>query len=281
MIEYPLVSVLITSYNREKYIAEAIGSVLSQSYPNFELIIIDDCSIDNTFSIAKHFQDNRIKLFRNSKNLGQFKNRNLAIDYANGEYIKFLDSDDVLLPDALLRFTEAMMLNEDIMLCVPFRKNSFINNLDVMTSREALMKYYLSMGLQLDAGPTGVMFKRCAINELRFESHYGINADVMFNLKMACGGLVVALSNNYAFWRKHPEQIDTQQKDRIKMIIERNKINVDFLNYQLNPMTSSEKVRIRKNLLKINLSNFFGFIIELNFVDAMKTLKIFKSCVYG
>ena len=79
-MNYPLVSVLITSYNREKYIGDAIQSVLDSTYKNFELIIVDDMSTDNSVGIAKSFEkkDNRIKVYINEANLGDYPNRNKA-----------------------------------------------------------------------------------------------------------------------------------------------------------------------------------------------------------
>jgi glycosyltransferase involved in cell wall biosynthesis len=93
-----LVSILMTAYNREKYIAEAIESVLASSYKNFELIIVDDCSKDNTVEIAKQYaiKDDRIKLYVNEQNLGDYPNRNKAASYAKGKYIKYLDADDLI-----------------------------------------------------------------------------------------------------------------------------------------------------------------------------------------
>ena len=78
MFQSPLVSVLMTAYNREKYIGEAIESVLQSTYKNFELIIVDDCSVDDTLKIASSFlkNDQRIQVFKNNSNLGQFRNRN-------------------------------------------------------------------------------------------------------------------------------------------------------------------------------------------------------------
>src|SRR5258708_39815278 len=92
----PLVSILMTAYNREKYIAEAIESVLTSSYTNFELIIVDDCSTDNTLTIAKSYEKNdaRIKVYLNEKNLKDYPNRNRAASHAKGKYIKYLDYDD-------------------------------------------------------------------------------------------------------------------------------------------------------------------------------------------
>ena len=99
----PLVSVLMTAYNREKYIAEAIESVLKSTYANFELIIVDDCSKDNTVAIAKSYvsKDQRIRLFVNDKNIDQFPNRNKAAAYAKGDIIMWLDSDDTIKADGI------------------------------------------------------------------------------------------------------------------------------------------------------------------------------------
>jgi glycosyltransferase involved in cell wall biosynthesis len=110
MTKFPKVSVLMTSFNREKYIAEAIDSVLNSTYANFELIIVDDCSNDNTVVIATKYtqRDPRVKLFINEENLGDYPNRNKAASYATGKYIKYLDSDDVMYPQCLEVMVTAM-----------------------------------------------------------------------------------------------------------------------------------------------------------------------------
>src|ERR1700689_462412 len=99
----PLVSILMTAFNREKYIAEAIESILQSTYKNFELIIVDDCSKDKTVEIAKSYaqKDSRIKVYVNEKNLGDYPNRNKAASYANGKYLKYVDSDDIIYPHCL------------------------------------------------------------------------------------------------------------------------------------------------------------------------------------
>lgn len=85
----------MTSYNLEKYITKSIESVLNQTYKLFELIIVDDCSIDNTIDKIKKIKDKRIKLIQNKKNIGAGLSRNIAINNAKGEYIAFLDGDDI------------------------------------------------------------------------------------------------------------------------------------------------------------------------------------------
>ena len=99
----PLVSVLMTAYNRENYISEAIESVLASTYTNFELIIVDDQSLDRTLEIAESYKvnDSRIKVFQNQKNLGDYPNRNKAASYAQGKYLKYVDADDQIYPYGL------------------------------------------------------------------------------------------------------------------------------------------------------------------------------------
>lgn len=93
----PLVSVIMPSYNAEKYIKEAIESVIAQTYKNWELFVIDDGSTDRTAEIARSYaeKDSRIILHRNSHNMGTAKTRNTGIKLANGEWIATLDSDDM------------------------------------------------------------------------------------------------------------------------------------------------------------------------------------------
>jgi glycosyltransferase involved in cell wall biosynthesis len=110
-VELPLVSVLMTAYNREQFITSAIKSVLKSTYEQFELIIVDDCSSDMTFEIAKDFEakDKRVKVYRNETNLGDYPNRNKAASYANGKYIKYLDSDDLMYPHCLQVMVDGMI----------------------------------------------------------------------------------------------------------------------------------------------------------------------------
>lgn len=96
-----LVTVIIPTYNREKTIKRAISSVLNQTYKNIELIIVDDCSSDNTEKIIKTIKDERLKYYRLEKNNGACYARNYGIKLAKGKFIAFQDSDDEWLPNKL------------------------------------------------------------------------------------------------------------------------------------------------------------------------------------
>ena len=96
---FPLISVIMPTYNRENIIMHAINSVLNQTYPNFELIIVDDASNDSTISLLKSIKDDRIKIFQNTENMGSSYSRNIGLKNANGDIIMYLDSDNEWEPE--------------------------------------------------------------------------------------------------------------------------------------------------------------------------------------
>jgi len=100
-IQYPTFSVIMPVYNKEKYIKRAIDSILSQTYPDFEIIIVDDKSTDKSLEIIKNFKDKRIRVFKQRKNKGASFTRNFGIKKAKAPYIAFLDADDEYLPNFL------------------------------------------------------------------------------------------------------------------------------------------------------------------------------------
>lgn len=101
MEDFGLVSIVMPSYNSAKYVKDSIESVLNQTYTNWELLIVDDCSKDQTVEIIKSFKDERIRLFQNPTNSGAAISRNRALREAKGKWIAFLDSDDIWLPNKL------------------------------------------------------------------------------------------------------------------------------------------------------------------------------------
>jgi glycosyltransferase involved in cell wall biosynthesis len=100
-VECPRVSVVIPVYNREPYVGQAIASVLAQTFGDFELLVIDDGSTDGTRDVVRAFGDPRIRLLCHASNRGIARARNAGVDAARGEYLAFLDSDDVALPERL------------------------------------------------------------------------------------------------------------------------------------------------------------------------------------
>ncbi|EOH9579889.1 glycosyltransferase family 2 protein, partial [Campylobacter jejuni] len=112
----PLVSIVMPCYNRQEYIVDAIESILNQTYSNFEFIIIDDCSTDNTYEIVKKYAENdkRIIVLKNEKNQGIVYALNRGFSIAKGKYIARMDDDDISLPNRLEKQVEYMEANLNI-----------------------------------------------------------------------------------------------------------------------------------------------------------------------
>jgi glycosyltransferase involved in cell wall biosynthesis len=110
-MQKPLVSVIMPVYNVAPYAAEALSSILNQSYQELEIIIVDDACTDNTIDIIAGFKDSRIKIIRNEKNSGAAASRNNAIKVATGTFLAIMDADDIALPSRLDRQVAYMQAN--------------------------------------------------------------------------------------------------------------------------------------------------------------------------
>ena len=118
----PLVTIIVPTYNVADYIENAIDSLLYQTYTNLEIIIVDDCSTDDTLKIIKnkYSKNNKIKIFENKKNLGSAFTRNIGIQQAKGKYIALLDADDYYVKDKIEKQVHLMEANPEIGVCSSF-----------------------------------------------------------------------------------------------------------------------------------------------------------------
>lgn len=167
MEEKNLVSIIMAAFNAERTIEVAIDSVLSQSYKNWELLVVDDCSSDSTAGKVLGKNDSRIHLIRNSKNAGVSKSRKKGMEAANGEWIAVLDSDDAWTPDKLekqiklarktgaeLIFTGSAFMDDDgnainwqlhVPTTLPYRellKQNLVSNSSVLVKTDLYRKHY-------------------------------------------------------------------------------------------------------------------------------------------
>jgi len=137
----PFVSVIMPAFNAQKYITEAIESILTQSYENFEFIIVDDCSTDTTATIIKSFKekDKRITIIKNEENIGVTKSLNKAVAIAKGKYIIRMDADDWVYPQRLLLQVDLMEHNPDVVV-----SGSYIEICDKNLKTKYIRKYKLN-----------------------------------------------------------------------------------------------------------------------------------------
>jgi len=204
----PVVSVLMTAHNREKYIAEAIESVLASTYADFELIIVDDGSSDQTVAIARKYEllDARIKVHINESNLGDYPNRNKAVSLSSGKYLKYLDSDDLIYPHGLAAFTEWMEKNPTAALGVCSNEINPLNPFPhLLSPRESYRRHFFEQGF-LEFGPSGVIIRKDAFIEAGGFSGKRYVGDQECWLKIAARHAVLELPPSLIYWRRHEGQ---------------------------------------------------------------------------
>ena len=129
------ISVLMTSYNASNFIKDSIKSILKQSYKNWELVIVDDCSKDNSVKIIKKFKEKRIKLFTLNKHLGRTKALNYGLKRVKGKYIAILDADDVAINSRLKKQINFLKKNKTFSLV-----GSWVEHIDEKNKSFKLVK---------------------------------------------------------------------------------------------------------------------------------------------
>lgn len=112
-----LVSILVVSYNAEKYIEKTLQSCLLQTYSDFEILVLDNASSDRTVRVIKNFVDSSIILFENKENVGPYAGLNFLLDQARGEYIAIQDHDDIWFPEKIAKQVEFLENNKDFIAC--------------------------------------------------------------------------------------------------------------------------------------------------------------------
>jgi len=118
----PSVSIITACYNSEKYVEETIRSVVNQTYTDWEWLIVDDCSTDNSVQLIEKFEDDRIKLIKLPENQDAAKARNAGMEQAQGKYIAFIDSDDLWLPDALEKRISFLQKENEVVVYTSYKR---------------------------------------------------------------------------------------------------------------------------------------------------------------
>ena len=175
-----LVSVIMPSWNTARFIAESIQCVIDQTYQNWELLIVDDCSTDNTDAVVKPFlSDSRIKYFHNEKNSGAALTRNKAMREAQGEWIAFLDSDDLWMPEKLEKQIAFMMKGGYVLSYTEYEKideedkplNIYVSGPDVVDKRKMYRYDYIG---QLTMMYSAKHFGLIQIKDIKKNNDYAI-----------------------------------------------------------------------------------------------------------
>lgn len=204
----PPLTVVITSFNREKYVGAAIESVLNSYFSDFELLVLDDASTDGTVDVARLYaeRDQRVRVVVNECNLGDYRNRNRAIELVTTPFLKYHDSDDLMYPyclDTLLSLLQSEP-RAGFALTTGWAWPGGPCPM-LLTPRMAYQREYLGRGMFF-CGPSGALFRTDVLRSLGGFADRGVASDYCFWLK-ACARTSVLLAPADLFWyRVHPAQ---------------------------------------------------------------------------
>ena len=223
----PKLSVCIDSFNYARFLPAAIESVLAQGFSDFELIIVDDCSTDDSFGIALRYAaaDPRIRASRNASNFGMVKNRNACLRSARGEYVKFVHADDYLaVPDALEKMTAVMDSNPALSLVASAMqyvdaegrpagvRSGFRSERPV--SGASVIRRCLRDQRNLIGGPSAVMFRRDRAAR-GFDERYFHSADWEMWFHLLEQGCFAFIREPHCAYRLHPAQQTEQDRSTL------------------------------------------------------------------
>ena len=204
----PGISVLMTTYNSERYVAESIESVLNQTFSDFELIINDDHSRDSTLGIAQRYArlDPRIRVSVNDRNYGDYANRRLTAALARGRFLKYHDSDDVMYRHCLAAMVEPLDAEPRAAFALSgprFWPGGACPML--LTPALAYEREYLGSGL-FYLGPPSALFRADAFRELGGFGDEPFSSDFLFWLRACARVNVLLVAGDLFYYRIHPDQ---------------------------------------------------------------------------
>jgi glycosyltransferase involved in cell wall biosynthesis len=219
------ISVCIPTYNGSSFLAECIDSILSQTFSDFELIIVDDRSSDRTLEIAQEYaaRDSRITVIENFQNLGLVGNWNRCVELAKGEWIKFVFQDDTVAPTCLEKMFAATQLGKPIIYCrrsfifeagtQDYTKDYYLNHLSVrdpfsdtveISAQEYAELAVKNIGINLIGEPTSVLLHRNTFSQFgSFNPHLIMICDFEFYTRIAIHTGIVQIPEVLAHFRVH------------------------------------------------------------------------------
>jgi glycosyltransferase involved in cell wall biosynthesis len=278
----PIVSILTTVYNRERYLAVCIESVLASGFQDWEMIIVDDQSKDNSVAIAQQYaaQDRRIHVYVNETNLGDYPNRNQAASYANGTYLKYLDADDLIYPHGLEIMVKTMEAHPECALGISQKVAEDVKPYPfVMTPRETFQREFLYRGV-LNLGPTGTIIRKDAFEAVgRFTgTRYIGDTELWYQLAMHYP--VVKMVPELAYWRQHDDQEFTKGHESYFYLENSYKHKVKTLFHEDLPLNNIERDLALKKVRKRFSRNILNLVKQGQYKTAKKILKNCKLSWY-
>lgn len=272
----PLISVLMVTYNSSAFVAEAIGSVLAQKNADFELVICDDNSKDNTWEIVSSFKDDRIRAMRNEQNLGEYQNRNKAIANARGEYVIFVDGDDIIYDYCLNILGSFAARYPDCAMILARPWDEHIIYPYQISPRQFYCFEYLDRGITA-INFTKILFKKAALLAVNGFDNTNIRmGDDYIQYKIAAKYPSLVVADGFSWWRRRSGQASEKLLKSTYLFL------MDCLQYKIPALVNSgallteeEKRTAFNNIYGNNLRYVIRQMLKLKFKEPLSLLKAY------
>jgi len=284
MSDGPLVSILMNCYNGQEYLKKALNSIINQKYKNWELIFWDNQSTDDSIKIFNSYKDKRFKLFRAKEHTILYEGRNLAIQKTTGELIAFLDTDDIWLPDKLLKQVD-LFKNEEVGLVYG---NFWMLNNDSIFKKKIFCRKKLPTGNVLKSilsdytvGLSTIVVRKKNIKNIKnvFNTKYDLLADFDFVVNFSINNNFQCIQESVAYIRIHQKSLSHTSIDQLILQFKQWYIYAQN-NFALSSQEELKKVyqkvlymETKQIILKKNF--FKGFSQFLRFPLSIKKIKLF------
>ena len=286
-----LVSIILPVYNVEKYIAKSIRSVLNQTYTNFELLVINDGTLDNSIGVVEQFKDSRIQIFH-KENGGLSDARNYGLERAKGEYVYFMDSDDWIEPNLLEVCISAIEKYKTDFIIFGYHLDRESIEGELLSTKEMIHNEVVfdrnRKNLTFENNTLGLMgyawnklYKTTFLkkNELLFEKGISLVEDILFNAKVyELSTQIVFIKGALYHYIDRPVAtlIKTFHKDSFKLKVRKNLALKKFLtSWKINEVKKN-KILAESIVLGIRycVNNLFSFKNKLSIKDKLAYLKM-------
>ncbi|MCR9053996.1 MAG: glycosyltransferase family 2 protein [Phaeodactylibacter xiamenensis] len=271
----PIVSILTTVFNREKYLADCIESVLASTYQDWELIIVDDQSKDASVAIAQSYaaKDARIKVYENKQNLGDYPNRNQAAAYAQGKYLKYLDADDLIYPHGLQIMVDTMENHPECALGVSQQVAEDTEPYPfVMAPKEAYYREFLMRGV-LGFPPSLAIIKKTVFDEMGGFSGKRYIGDTEFWLRLARAHSILKIEPGLVYWREHDDQEYQKGMQSHDYLINNFLLSMEMLNSEHCPLEQSHITQAKRFYKKRLSRTIIRLLWETKSIRKVKAVK--------
>ncbi len=274
----PLLTIGMVTYNQEGLVSKAIESVLNQSYTNFELLINDDYSTDNTWNVIQQYNDPRIHAVRNETNVYQYLNRNKVIERAKGKYLIFIDGDDLIYSFGIEYAIKMLEANPDAASILShYLRNNMVYPIK-LSPREFNVCHFFGNNF-LGTALTSVVFRTDAIRKIGGFSNKYISSDILIRVKLSSHHHTIITDVFFAWWRETPNQ----QSRRLEYPIISNESYEqmkEIFSDSSCPLTENEKRLAIENTNRIIARRLLKLFLTFNFVEFYRLKKYFPIAIF-